>query len=85
MKLKSPDKVVLTIDLEPRVKSSAAFGMASKSIEAILKLNNVDSETVYIGGKKEFLIRYLANLITLFQFEITNSTNSFVNDEDFID
>ncbi len=85
MKLKSPDKVVLTIELNPAVKSSSAYGIASKSIEAMLKINNVESEIVYFGGEKEFLIRYLANLITLFQFEITDSTSSFIEDEDFID
>lgn len=85
MNLKPSEKVVLTIELNPAVNSSAAYGMASKSIEAMLKINNLDSETVYFGGKKEFLIRYLANLITLFQFEITDSTSSFVDDEDFID
>ena len=85
MELRKPEKVVLTIELNPAVNSSSAYGMASKSIEAILKLNNINSDVVYIGGKKEFLTRYIANLITLYQFEIIDSTCSFVEDVDFID
>jgi hypothetical protein len=85
MELNKMEKVVLTIELNPAVNSSSAYGVASKSIEALLKLNNINSDLVYIGGKKDFLIRYLANLITLFQFEITDSTIRFVEDEDFID
>lgn len=83
MKRKSPEKVVLTIELEHRVKSSAAYGIASKSIEAMLRIKNIDPESVYIGGNKEFLIRYLANLITQFQFELTDDTIRFKDDVDF--
>lgn len=83
MKPKLNDKIVLTIELNPAVNSSAAYGIASKSIEAMLRINNVDPESVYIGGNKEFLIRYLANLITQFQFELTDDTVRFKDDVDF--
>lgn len=85
MELKKMEKVVLTIELNPAVNSSSACGIARKSIESMLKLNNTDADIVYIGGKKEFIIRYLANLITQFQFEIVDSKCSFVEDVDFID
>lgn len=84
MELNKMDKVVLTIELNPAVNSTSAYGIASKSIESMLKINNINSDIVYIGGEKEFLIRYLANLITLLQFEIGDSTSRFVEDEDFI-
>jgi hypothetical protein len=83
MELKKMEKVVLTIELNPAVNSSSACGIARKSIESMLKLNNTDSDIVYIGGKKEFIIRYLANLITLYQFEIVDDTGRFRHDEDF--
>lgn len=83
MELKKMEKVVLTIELNPVFNSSPAYGIARKSIESMLKLNNTDSDIVYIGGEKEFIIRYLANLITQFQFEITDDTSKFRDDKDF--
>lgn len=85
MNTTSTDKIVLTIELNPALNSNGAYGIAKQSIESMLKINNLEAEIVYLGGKKEFLIRYLANLITVFQFEITDDTSKFLNDEDFID
>jgi hypothetical protein len=83
MELNKTEKVVLTIEMTAAANSSSACGIARNSIEAMLKINNINSNIVYIGGEKEFLIRYLGNLITQFQFELTDDTNRFREDIDF--
>lgn len=78
-------KVVLTLNFEPKTITSSSYDLASRTIDAMLKHYSIYSDIVYIGGDKEYLKRFLANLINQNELELDFEDDSmkFENDTDF--
>ena len=86
MKHKTKPKVVLTLKNDPLInkqKRTSAYAFVERSLSLLLGENMPD--TVYIGGDRDLVIRYLAHLINTSSFEVdvVNETTLFMDDPDF--
>ena len=82
----SKSKIVLTLksDQENIKKNrSSAFAFVERNLSDLIGENNAD--TIYIGGDRDLVIRYIAHLINTSSFEVNviNETSKFINDPDF--
>ena len=79
-------KIVLTLksDLEQiKNKRSSSYTFVERNLASLIGQNVPD--TLYLGGDRDLVIRYLAHLINTSSFEIdvVNETTRFMDDPDF--
>jgi hypothetical protein len=79
-------KVVITLKNDQIInkqKHSSAYAFVERSLSLLLGENV--PETIYIGGDRDLVIRYLAHLINTSSFEVdvVDDTSKFTNDPDF--
>jgi hypothetical protein len=79
-------KVVITLKNDQvliKQKRSSAFAFVERSLSLLIGENVPD--TLYLGGDRDLVIRYLAHLINTSSFEVdvVDDTAKFINDSDF--
>ena len=79
-------KIVLTLRSAQegiKKKRSSAYAFVERNLASLIGQNVPD--TLYLGGDRDLVIRYLAHLINTSSFEIdvVNETTRFMNDPDF--
>jgi hypothetical protein len=79
-------KVVLTLKNDRETKNqkrSSAYAFVKRSLSLLLGQNVPD--TLYLGGDRDLVIRYIAHLINTSSFEVdvVNETTQFMDDPDF--
>ena len=79
-------KIVLTLRSEQegiKKKRSSAYAFVERNLTTLIGENVPD--TLYLGGDRDLVIRYLAHLINTSSFEIdvVNETTRFMDDPDF--
>jgi hypothetical protein len=79
-------KVVITLKNNQvliKQNRSSAYAFVERSLSLLLGENVPD--TIYLGGDRDLVIRYLAHLINTSSFEvdIVDDTSKFTNDPDF--
>ena len=79
-------KVVLTLKNDRETKNqkrSSAYAFVERSLSLLLGQNVPD--TLYLGGDRDLVIRYIAHLINTSSFEVdvVNETTLFMDDPDF--
>ncbi len=86
-KLHQPNsKVVLTLKNDRETKNqkrSSAYSFVERSLSLLLGQNVPD--TLYLGGDRDLVIRYIAHLINTssFDVDVVNETTLFMDDPDF--
>jgi hypothetical protein len=79
-------KVVITLKNDQvliKNKRSSAYAFVERNLTALIGENV--PETIYIGGDRDLVIRYVAHLINTSSFEVDvmDDTSKFINDPDF--
>ena len=79
-------KIVLTLKNDRETKNqkrSSAYAFVERSLSLLLGQNVPD--TLYLGGDRDLVIRYIAHLINTSSFEVdvVNETTLFMDDPDF--
>ena len=83
---KSNSKIVLTLkndQVSNKQKRSTAYDFVERNLGLLIGENVPD--TIYLGGDRDLVIRYVAHLINMssFEVEVINDTSKFNNDPDF--
>lgn len=83
---KSNSKIVLTLKSDKEInknKRSSAYAFVERNLSQLIG-ENVPA-TIYLGGDRDLVIRYIAHLINMSSFEVDviNDTSKFINDPDF--
>ncbi len=81
-------KIVLTLkndQVSNKQKRSSAYSFVERNLSLLIGENVPD--TIYLGGDRDLVIRYVAHLINMSSFEVDviNDTSKFINDSDFED
>ena len=81
-------KIVLTLkndQVSNKQKRSSAYAFVERNLSLLIGENVRD--TIYLGGDRDLVIRYVAHLINMSSFEVDviNDTSKFINDSDFED
>lgn len=79
-------KIVLTLNSNQeniKNKRSSAYTFVERNLKHLIGENV--PETIYIGGDRDLVIRYLAHLINTSSFEVdvVDDTSKFIFDPDF--
>jgi hypothetical protein len=79
-------KVVITLKNDQIInkqKRSSAYAFVERNLSTLIGENMPG--TIYLGGDRDLLIRYLAHLINTssFEMDVVNETTKFINDPDF--
>ena len=79
-------KIVLTLkndQVSNKQKRSSAYAFVERNLSLLIGENVRD--TIYLGGDRDLVIRYVAHLINMssFEVEVINDTSKFNNDPDF--
>ena len=79
-------KIVLTLkndQVSNKQKRSSAYSFVERNLSHLMG-ENVPA-TIYLGGDRDLVIRYVAHLINMssFEVEVINDTSKFINDPDF--
>lgn len=80
-------KIVITLkndQVSNKQKRSSAFSFVERNLSLLIG-EDVPKDTIYLGGDRDLLIRYIAHLINMSSFEVDviNDTSKFINDPDF--
>jgi hypothetical protein len=79
-------KIVITLkndQVSNKQKRSTAYAFVERNLSLLIG-ENVPA-TIYLGGDRDLVIRYLAHLINTSSFEVdvVDDTSKFINDSDF--
>ncbi len=90
MKPAHQDKVVFIIDTERNQEEKSIYPQSYEYVEAVLnrvlRKNHISTEKLFIGGKKENIIRFLSTLIENYNYDdllIVDDTDMYKHDADF--
>ncbi len=84
------DKVVFIIDTNRNQEEKSTNPQSYDYVEAVLNIvlrkNHVSTEKLFIGGKKENIVRFLSTLIENYNYDdllIADDTDMYKDDADF--
>jgi hypothetical protein len=82
----SKSKIVITLKSDQeniKNKRSSAYAFVERNLKHLIGDNVQD--TIYIGGDRDLVIRYIAHLINTSSFEVdvVDDTLKFIDDPDF--
>jgi hypothetical protein len=84
------DKVVFIIDTNKNQEQKSIYPQSYEYVEAVLnrvlRKNHVSTEKLFIGGKKENIVRFLSTLIENYNYDdllIIDDTDMYKDDADF--
>ena len=84
------DKVVFIIDTKRNKEEKSNYPQSYEYVEAVLnrvlRKNNISTEKLFIGGKKENIVWFLSTLIENYNYDdllINNGTDMYKDDADF--
>ena len=90
MKPVHQDKVVFIIDTKRNQEEKSTNPQSYEYVEAVLnrvlRKNNISTEKLFIGGKKENFVRFLSTLIENYNYDdllINDGTDIYKDDTDF--
>lgn len=90
MKPVSQDKVVFIIDTKRNQEEKSTNPQSYEYVEAVLnrvlRKNNISTEKLFIGGKKENIVWFLSTLIENYNYDdllINDGTDIYKDDTDF--
>ena len=90
MKPAHQDKVVFIIDTERNQEEKSIYPQSYEYVEAVLnnvlRKNHISTEKLFIGGKKENIVRFLSTLIENYNFDdllLADYTEAYKDDADF--
>ena len=90
MKPVSQDKVVFIIDTKRNQEEKSTNPQSYEYVEAVLnrvlRKNNISTEKLFIGGKKENIVWFLSTLIENYNYDdflINDGTDMYKDDTDF--
>jgi Ribonuclease G/E len=84
------DKVVFIIDTNIKQEEKSTHPQSYEYVEAVLnrvlRKNHISTEKLFIGGKKENIVRFLSTLIENYNYDdllIVDDTDMYKDDADF--
>jgi Ribonuclease G/E len=84
------DKVVFIIDTNRNQEEKSIYPQSYEYVEAVLnsvlRKNNISTEKLFIGGKKENIVRFLSTLIENYNYDdllMVDDTGMYKDDADF--
>ncbi len=84
------DKVVFIIDTNRNQEEKSIYLQSYEYVEAVLnsvlRKNNISTEKLFIGGKKENIVRFLSTLIENYNYDdllMVDNTGMYKDDADF--
>ena len=84
------DKVVLIIDTKRNQEGKSFYPQSYEYVEAVLnrvlRKNNISTEKLFIGGKKENIVWFLSTLIENYNYDdliINDGTDIYKDDTEF--